>query len=525
MRNSRIKNMLLAGLIATTSIVSTMGMTIMGSAETIEAVNPEMSITEEKSETVHLTCALFLYTNLNLYYKSEINSVETSLDNIKAEIVDSKGDVLHKYNLKDIVIQRLNNYAYFDIEVPEWKEGSSYTLKLTNLPVYYATSIGVLTTEDSYDRFETTKNVEGYYDAEVKLDYYAFTYSSVNTEGETVTVELKNGMDTPLMIDNKVDKDNTSHYYFNVFDKNDKVIPNVEIVMKTEKSETRVNTGDTGLGDMVGFASSEIIERWDLYYNEMLLGTVYNTSNIKTPRMYDYIGLKLDDVDVVNLLKNSNWLVATVTNPEKVDFSIIGDNGKLGVILDVINVKTKEKQQVVLKGTGTVTLLDGIEQGEYKINVVKSDDIDVELSEEVVKVQGKKGITIKLKAKKILAITNKVNEVETPFNYRFTDNSRISGKDFSSDYTKYYAVSSVSNCKVMNIDDEKEYSVMFTAKDEKRVKILNLADGKITEGDSIISNDNVFNPSTSDNILVEGMLGLLAIICLVFLVRNRPLRK
>ena len=149
----------------------------------------------------------------------------------------------------------------------------------------------------------------------------------------------------------------------------------------------------------------------------------------------------------------------------------------------------------------------------------------MELSEEVVKVQGKKGITIKLKAKKILAITNKVNEVETPFNYRFTDNSRISGKDFSSDYTKYYAVSSVSNCKVMNIDDEKEYSVMFTAKDEKRVKILNLADGKITEGDSIISNDNVFNPSTSDNILVEGMLGLLAIICLVFLVRNRPLRK
>lgn len=519
----RLKQILMAGLVA----LGMMGSSLVASAsvnvETTETEKVEIEEKHEDGEGVTIYGKLYLIRTTQVFCYDSIENISNSFKDINYTVLDNDGNEVFKGNLEENMNKEFTMYdgIAFEMKVPEWKEGSKYKVAFENLPVYYSEYLLAARTNKESNQVETTMNANGSYDAIIDIEYFLFVSDYTDpTTGKTTKITQEMGVNNTISFKYGYKEKGKKHSYFSVIDEKDNLIPNVEIVMKTNKGEYRSNIGKTGIGQMTGYSAGENIKQWDIYYNNVLLKSVENTINRRTSNDINLFGIKLIGIDVSELQRYSNWLVATVTNPEKVDFSLIGDNGTLGIVLDITN-EAGEVKQVVVNSTGETVLLEQVEKGTYTISVANANGMNFEIDNNVVNLEGRKGITIRLKAKKVLGLTNKVEDKENAFNYKFDDDSRLSGISLSSDYTKYYAVPDDSEFIIVNTDTNESYNVNFTIGDLKRVKMLNLADGTITESESVIVNDNIFNPDTFDEFWCYVILGVLSVIGLGLLCRNR----
>lgn len=518
--NMRLKQILMAGLVAIGMMGSSLVASASVNAET-EKVEIEENQGNEEEITIYGKLALIRTTYVFCY--DTIENMKNSFKDINYTVLDNDGNEVFKGNLEENMNKEFTMYdgIAFEMKVPEWKEGSKYKVAFENLPIYYADYLLGTRTEKENNQVEPVMNADGTFNAVIDIAYYHYSFDYTDPQTGNVTeMSQEIGTDVPIKFSYTYKEKGKKHYYYSVIDENDNLIPNVEVVMKTNKGEYRTNTGSSGLGHMTGYTNGEMIKQWDVYYNNVLLATVDNTINKRTSSDIDIFGLKLLGIDGANLQRYSNWLIATVTNPEKVDFSLLGENGQLGIILDITN-EAGETTQVIVNSTGETVLLEQVEKGTYTISVANANGMNFEIDNNVVNLDGRKGITIRLKAKKVLGLTNKVEEKENAFNYKFVDDSRLSGIPLSSDYTKYYAVPDDSEFIILNTDTDESYTVNFTMGDSKRVKMLNLANGTITESESVIVNDNIFNPDTFDAFWCYVILGVLSIIGLGLLCRNR----
>ena len=540
----RIRNFLLAALVA----LSTFNVSMVASATnategTENTTNSEVAVEDtEISESVEVdeptnidnkTDKIEIYGNLtvlramSVYYLSNLETQGYDYEDITFVIKDKEtGEVYDEGNIHERLNTRFTTQTAiaFNMYVPEWVEGSCYELTFNNLPVYYADAMLSTKTENENNKNETTQNADGTYSVTTDLSYYYYTYDYTDlSTGETTTVEMELGKTVPLSFSYTYNKKGDRHTYYSVVDKNGELVSNAEIVMQTDKGEYRANTGTTGIGHLTGYSRGETIKKWTIYYNNMVLAEINCDLNLRLGVESLWYGLKVNTVDNSALQAKSNWLVATVSNPEKVDFSLIGDNGKLGIVLDIRN-EANEIVQKEINSTGEVVLLDGVYEGKYTISVANSNGFEFEIDKNIVEVKGKTGITLRLKAKKVLGITNKVDGKETAFNYCFNDDSRLSGLNLSSEFTKYYAVPNEGVYTIANTDTKNEYTVNFTAVDKNRVKVLNLADGTITESDSVVVNDNIFNPDTADELTGYIVLGLSAILLGLYVMTRKEKR-
>lgn len=259
---------------------------------------------EEKKDGITLCGKLYLIRTTQVFCYDTIENMSNSFDDINYTVFDKDGNEVFKGNLIKNMNEEFSMYdgLAFDMQVPEWKEGSTYKVAFENLPVEYSEILTAARTNRETFEVETTMNENGKYNATVDIEY--FFYESSYTDpatGKTSIVKQEFGVNNTISFRHAYKEKGQKHCYYSVLDENDKLIPNAEIIMITEKGEYKTNTGLAGVGQMTGYSSGETIKQWDIYYNNKLLRTVENTIGRRTSSDINLLGLKLIGVDVTKL--------------------------------------------------------------------------------------------------------------------------------------------------------------------------------------------------------------------------------
>lgn len=482
-------------------------------AETVDAVEDVEGVESVKEDMVSVLCSMPLTQTV------EINNKDVNLlEGTKIDVQDSMGNIIFSSDLLSLknTVSSFSNQFMFNVELPTWEIGDSYVFNFIDMPPSYAEGISVKTENGTID-FDAIKNANSNYNLSVPVTCYMGKTTIENEEGRREQIDVKVGIEGPLEFKPIVKHKYRTQYI--VVDKNDEIIKDAEIQVTTDKGVYK--SVKTGLGLNIAYfqTDTEKFVSYDIIYNGVKIYTEDAQSWDRITGNLETKYFKLYDVNLETLTLKSNYLNATISNPEKVDFSLLGENGSLGIELELTS-KSGNKVTAIIDGTGYAKLLDGILADTYIIKVKNDKGLNVELGETQVEVKGNVNIDIKLRANKVLALTNKdANEVENPFSYMFVTDTVLGDKKFESEYTKYYAVNN-GTYTIRNVETEKDYDVSFIDA-EKRVKVLNLYDGSIVSSDKVEVGEGILNPDTSDNIIEVGILTMCGVIGLIVLFERK----
>lgn len=269
-----------------------------------ESTSGETSKPDDKKEGITVYGKMSLIRTTCALCYDETENVKNDFSDINFTVFDKDGNEVFKGNLidnKNKEFSMYDGYA-FEMQLPEWQEGSSYKIAFENLPVYYADYLLATRTNKEYYQVETTMNEKGKYNATIDMTYYYYSFDYIDPQtGEVTKMKQEIGTHTPIKFSFNYKEKGQKHCYYSVLDENGKLIPNADIVMITDKGEYKTNTGLSGVGHMTGYSNGEMIKQWDVYYNNKLIYTVENTVNWRTSRDISLYGLKLLGIDVTKL--------------------------------------------------------------------------------------------------------------------------------------------------------------------------------------------------------------------------------
>ena len=142
---------------------------------------------EEKKDGITLYGKLYLILTNYVVCNGELESTNNTnyYNDINYTVFDKDGNEVFKGNLIKNMNDEFSMYdgIAFEMQVPEWKEDSTYKVAFENLPEDYSEYLIATRTNKETFQVETTMNENGKYNATVDIEY--FFYESSYTDPAT----------------------------------------------------------------------------------------------------------------------------------------------------------------------------------------------------------------------------------------------------------------------------------------------------------------------------------------------------
>lgn len=374
-----------------------------------------------------------------------------NLSNVSFSVVSKAGKTVGTYNLTDKLLSNPFNASSFvglKVKVPEWKEGSEYTIKFTNLPSFFSqkTTIKYLKTKEQ--------------DREVVLGVTVPVTANITSEANTIVVQTKNMVGIlkgGVLVNLKaVDENNKEVYNKSVSsDKNGYAV----FKLPDEATNLTISLGSTVSGE---YGFTPITMPYDyLTANNVTVTTI---SSELTGKKYEE---QLDDIKepvkfgIKAEYKSSDNMDLFTT--EKASATVTTEDGK--TVMGMLDLSTEKSYDSLVLAKGKT----------YKVEINCSETYACSKQSFTVNLSKDTDQTITFTPQVFLEIYNEKSGVKNTAN--FTIPLEGGSKTYNDSTSKRFAVNGGSAFTIINNDNDEEITISIPA--SASVTRYNLATGSL----------------------------------------------
>lgn len=230
--------------------------------------------------------------------RAEVKVAEDASINVQ----NDKGEIVFNDTLRNIryAINSTSSQYFGNVYLPSWEVGDTYTFNFVDLPPEYTEGMTFRFDKGSkdYKTVETVKNANGNFNASVEVTCFMGSTERYTDNGMQY-VDIKVGTDGPLQF-NVAIKHNYRKQYL-VLDKNREIVKDAAVWVTTDKSTYKATPCGNGLNMIFFQSDDEVLEKYEVYYNDNLLYTEMATDKDKIYSGLTNRTLILRDMDIASL--------------------------------------------------------------------------------------------------------------------------------------------------------------------------------------------------------------------------------